>query len=106
MPLRRELADPLGRDVVPDDLAVDLLLPHPPGDQLGVLRAEIQHQDLFVGKPAHASLLWGKPRIIGCSGKTCQGPTAASSLVPSRGAVLHKRDGGNHRGNRSEISLS
>ena len=51
-----QLADPLGRDVVPDDLAVDVLLPHPPGDQLGVLRAEIQHQHLFVGKLRHSGL--------------------------------------------------
>ena len=36
------------RDVVPDDLAVDVLLAHAAGDQLGVLRAEIQDQHLFV----------------------------------------------------------
>ena len=43
-PLRRELADPLGGDVVPHDLAVDVLLAHPAGDQLGVLRAEVEHE--------------------------------------------------------------
>ena len=43
-PLRRELADALGRDVVPHDLAVDVLLAHPAGDELGVLRAEVEHE--------------------------------------------------------------
>ena len=39
----------LGRDVVPHDLAIDVLLANPAGDQLGVLRAEIQDQDFLVG---------------------------------------------------------
>ena len=29
------------------DLAVDVLLPHPPGDQLIVLSAKVQNQDFF-----------------------------------------------------------
>ena len=40
--------DAVRRDIVPDDLAEDVLLAHPPGDQLGVLRTEVQHQDAFV----------------------------------------------------------
>ncbi len=48
-----QFANPIGRDVVSNDFAVDVLLPHPPGDQLGVLRPEIQHQHLFVGNPLH-----------------------------------------------------
>ena len=42
--LRRQLAHALGGDVVPHDLAVDVLLAHAAGDELGVLRAEIEHQ--------------------------------------------------------------
>ncbi len=47
-----QLANALGRDVVPHDLAVDVLLAHAPGDQLGVLRAEIEDQHSFVGDQA------------------------------------------------------
>ena len=61
--LRGQFANPLGGDVVPNDLAVDVLLPHPPGDQLGILRAEIQHQDLFVGKPLHYQPSGGNPEL-------------------------------------------
>ncbi len=50
--LGREFADALGRDVVPDDLAVDVVLAHAAGDQLGVLRAEVENQHLFIGDPA------------------------------------------------------
>ena len=39
---RRELPDLLGRRVVGMDLAVDAGLAHPPGDELGVLRAEVE----------------------------------------------------------------
>ncbi len=52
-PPRGQFADPLGRDVVADDLAIDLLLPHPPGDQLRILRAKIQDQDFFIRQPCH-----------------------------------------------------
>ena len=62
-PHRGQLADPRGRDVVPDDLAVDVLLADPPGDQLRVLRAEIQHQDLFVGNPLHRPPSGGNPEL-------------------------------------------
>ena len=43
-----------GRDIVPHDFAIDMLLAHPAGDQLGVLRAEIEHQHLFVGDAGDA----------------------------------------------------
>ena len=46
-PLGGERTDPVRRDVVPDDLAIDLLLTHPAGDELGVLRTEIEHEDPF-----------------------------------------------------------
>ena len=49
MPAGANLADALGRDVVPHDLAIDVLLAHAAGDQLGVLRAEVEDQDFFVG---------------------------------------------------------
>ena len=40
-------ADPLGGDVVADDLTVDVLLANPPRDQLGILRAEVEDNDSF-----------------------------------------------------------
>ena len=39
--------DPLHRDVVPVNLAKDILFPYATGNQLGVLRAKIQHQHTF-----------------------------------------------------------
>jgi len=36
-PTGGNLSDPLGSDVVPDDLAVDMLLADPTGDELSVL---------------------------------------------------------------------
>ena len=42
----------LGRDVVPHDLAIDVLLADAAGDELGVLRAEIEDQHFFVGHKA------------------------------------------------------
>ena len=68
-PLGGQLADPLGREVVADDLAIDVLLAHPPGDQLRVLRAEIEHQHLFVGQPRHCPPSGGKPSIIAPEGR-------------------------------------
>ena len=47
--LRRELADARGRDIVPHDLAVDVLLAHAAGDELGVLRAEVEHEHALGG---------------------------------------------------------
>ena len=38
------LPDPLHRNVMADNLAKDILLPHAAGDKLGVLGAKIQHQ--------------------------------------------------------------
>ena len=48
---RGQLLHAGGRDVVPHDFAIDALLAHPPGDQLGVLRAEIEDQHLLVARP-------------------------------------------------------
>ncbi len=42
---RVELADPLGRDVVPDDPREGVPLAHPAGDELDVLGAEIEDQN-------------------------------------------------------------
>jgi len=66
-----QLADPVGRDVVPNDLAIDLLLADPPGDQLGVLRPEIEHQHLLVGQTAHRGTP-GKPHILHRPGRQHQ----------------------------------
>ena len=44
---RLQLGDARGRQVVAHDLAEDVLLAHPPGDQLAVLRAEVEDQDAF-----------------------------------------------------------
>ena len=44
---RSHLQNSGGRDVVPDDLAVDVLFAHPPRDELGVLGAEIEHEHPF-----------------------------------------------------------
>ena len=52
-----------GRNVVADDLAIDLLLANPPGDQLRILGAEIQHQDLLVRDLRHAALPGENPAL-------------------------------------------
>ncbi len=62
-PLGSQLANPLGGDVVSNDFAVDVLLPHAPGDQLRILRPEIQHQYLFVGNPLHYRSSGGNPEL-------------------------------------------
>ena len=69
-PLRRELAHPVGRDVVPHDLAIHVLLADPSGDQLHVLRAEVEHEHSLVGdewrgRHGSASDRRGKRSIIG-----------------------------------------
>src|SRR5207244_3244656 len=46
-------ADALRRQVVADDLAKDIQLAHAPGDQLAVLRAEIEDQDAFSFRQRH-----------------------------------------------------
>src|SRR6185437_9383875 len=48
----RQFTDTFGRNIVPDDLAIDVLLAHPPGDQLRILGAEIENEHLFVGDAA------------------------------------------------------
>ena len=54
-----QFAHALGRDVVPDDLAEDVLLAHPAGDQLTVLRAEIEDENTFLlgDHVCHVSIL-------------------------------------------------
>jgi len=39
-----ERTDAVGGHVVPDDLAIDMLLANPPSDELRVLRAEVEHE--------------------------------------------------------------
>src|SRR6185369_1404156 len=51
--LRIERADELVADVERVDLAVDVRLAQPPGDQLGVLRAEIENEDLRMRRSDH-----------------------------------------------------
>ena len=53
--LRAEAAHELVADIVRMDLAIDLGLAHPPGDELGVLRAEVQDEDPVVA--FHGGLL-------------------------------------------------
>src|SRR5262249_19526824 len=67
-PARGQLGHARRRQVVPHHLAEDVLLAHPPGDQLPVLRAEVQDQDAFTlglchgGPPAPPPLLPPPPR--------------------------------------------
>src|SRR5262249_22168310 len=44
---RLQLGDARGRQIVAHDLAEDVLLAHAPGDELAVLRAEVEDQDAF-----------------------------------------------------------
>ena len=44
-PPRSHVANAVCREVVPNDLAEDVLLAHPSGDELGVLRAEVEDDD-------------------------------------------------------------
>ena len=57
---------------MPHDFAVDVLSADPPGDQLGILRAEIQHQHLLAGHSHHCPPSEGKPRIINRGGRLDQ----------------------------------
>jgi hypothetical protein len=56
--VRPALRQFVGADGVRDDLAVDAGLPDPPGDQLGVLCAEVDDQDGVVG---YRSAQWPIP---------------------------------------------
>src|SRR5688572_15166753 len=47
--LRRVPADLLDGNVVADDLTIDVIFADAAGDELGVLRAEIEHQDALAG---------------------------------------------------------
>ena len=46
---RLQFGDAGGRQVVAHDLAEDVLLAHPPGDELAVLRAEVEDENEFFG---------------------------------------------------------
>ena len=45
MSARPMFADAFGRDVVPHDLAIDMLFADAPRDELGVLGTEIHHEN-------------------------------------------------------------
>ncbi len=49
-PFRGQFANAVGRDVVPHDLAVHVLLADAAGDELGVLRAEIENEHALGGE--------------------------------------------------------
>src|SRR5213075_3233865 len=48
-PLRCMFLNLFRGDVVPDDFAVDVVLPDAAGDELGVLSAEVEYQNALVG---------------------------------------------------------
>jgi hypothetical protein len=50
------LAYPFGREIVADDLTVHLLIPNSPGNQLSVLRAEIENKDSLVPNLGHTGV--------------------------------------------------
>jgi hypothetical protein len=60
------VSDPLDRSGGRVDLAVDVSLPHPPGNQLGVLGPEVDYQNTIVMR-LHASALSGCDPLKGSS---------------------------------------
>src|SRR5262249_13433368 len=65
---RLQLAHPFGRDAGPHELAEDVLLAHPPGDELSVLRAEVEDQDaLSVRNRTHDDLPSSMDRCVAVS---------------------------------------
>ena len=70
----------LGRDRVRDDLAVDVGFAHPPGDELGVLRAEVDDED-------RADLAGAGHRGDGLSGPSRR-PGSAGATSPRSGAPV------------------
>ena len=80
--LRREGAEPLRVDVERVDLGVHVRLAHPPGDELGVLRAEIEDDDpvgMDVGRGGHGR--WPAPGGVPAKG------TGAGGRAGVRGAA-------------------
>src|SRR5262249_50335049 len=78
-PPRAQLADTVEREVVRVDLAIDLRLAHPPGDQLRVLAAEVEdenHTDGPLATLALWHLAYGSLRLIACA--FCHKPYATS----------------------------
>ena len=79
---RGQLADPLGRDVVAHDLAIDVLLADSSGDELGVLRTKVEDQDFLVGDQAGSFRPLGGPS--GTSGRRfCSGGTLHKNRYPA-----------------------
>ena len=81
MPLRVQLLDALGREVVADDLAEDVLLAHAPGDELAVLRAEVEDQDEFaVRRRCHREISFCPVSGVGAASyRCCRRPKPMSS---------------------------
>ena len=49
-PLGSQLGEPVRSDIVTEDLAVDVLVSYASGDQLGVLRSEVENNDSLPGQ--------------------------------------------------------
>ncbi len=76
-PQRVVLPNLVHRNIVPHDLAKHVLLAHAARDQLGILRAEIEHQDPLAGDvgPLRVGRLWmadhhQRPLVCSCRTKT------------------------------------
>ena len=61
-----QIPDPLRGDVVADDLAVHVLLPNPAGDQLRVLRPEVEDEHLLGLLPGLGRRAWRRRGDTGC----------------------------------------
>ena len=83
-PLRLQLGDALGGQVVADDLAEDVLLAHAAGDELAVLRAEVEDED--VRSLSGPSPRWG---VAGC--RACAVMERAAFLSPPERGAMSKR---------------
>ena len=73
------ITDLFERDIVPDDLAVNALLPDSASNQLGVLRPEVEDQDPFVRHTNRRLLERSGNRAHNCSpNKNARRGTASS----------------------------
>src|SRR6185503_15901504 len=91
--LRLHLLEGLLRLLVRHDLGIDLLLPHPPRDELGDLGAEIDDQDFVVGLFGHSRpavrcdptapsrTTWNRPKRPLGGTRICGAKTARSSAL-------------------------
>ena len=57
----RNLADGFQGRIAGQNLGVNVMLPHPAGDQLGILSAEIQNQNAFLPGHGVPPVSWGQP---------------------------------------------